>query len=53
MAFNSAEAFWLLLLLPVLISAGLGLRLLRKRDRERFAEAELYNVLARSNSGMT
>jgi len=52
MAFNSTEAFWLLLLLPILVIFGLGFGFFRKRDRERFAEPELYSVLSRSNSGM-
>ncbi len=50
MAFNTPEAFWLLFLLPVILVAGMGFAILIRRDRSRFAEQELFSVLARSRS---
>lgn len=49
-AFMVPEAWWLLFIIPFFIIAGMLLSLLRKRDRERFAEPELFTELARTNS---
>jgi len=50
MAFNNPEAFWLLLLLPLLLGAGGVFSMLARRDASRFASPELFAVLARSVS---
>ena len=50
MAFNNTGAFWLLLVLPVLLAAGGLFALLAKRDRGRFAVPELFTALTRSIS---
>ena len=50
MAFNNPEAFWLLLALPVLFIIGGILSLFNRRDKSRFSQPELYQVLTRSIS---
>jgi Ca-activated chloride channel family protein len=50
MAFHNPDAFWLLFLVPVLAAAGALLGIIRRRDRRRFAEANLYETLSRSVS---
>jgi len=51
MAFNHPEAFWLLLIVPIMIIIWPFLGLLNKRDRNRFAQSELFETLTRSISG--
>ena len=50
MAYNNQEIFWLLLLLPVLLMIWAFLNIKRRKDRNRFAQKELYETLTRSIS---
>lgn len=50
MAFNHPEAFWLLLLIPLLLILWGGSALIVKRDVSRFANPELFPLLSRSMS---
>ena len=50
MAYNNPYAFWLLLMLPAVLIIWLLLNIKGKRDRNRFAQVELYETLTRSIS---
>lgn len=50
MAFNHVELFWALLVMPLLIILWPLLNFMSRRDRNRFANRELYETLARSIS---
>jgi len=48
MAFNNPQAFWLLLIIPVMIVFALVTAFFGIKRRNRFASPELYSALARS-----
>ncbi len=50
MAYNNSEAFWLLLVLPVILILWFLLNFKARKDRNRFANMELYETLTRSIS---
>ena len=50
MAFNDPDAFWLLLILPIIILISILVNIRNRNARNRFANPELYPVLTRSIS---
>jgi len=48
MAYNNPEAFWLLLIVPVLLIIWIFLNIKIRKDRSCFANLELYETLTRS-----